>query len=186
MQSKKPETILFQWKIIEVVSQEQSDGRKFEIARRSPGVRMIITDGSRILITKEWRNEQNGFDYRLPGGKVFDSLREYEEKLQSGWDMIQYAEEAIRRECREETGLIAHTLKLFSISRAGATIEWDLYYFIVDTFEESPKGQELEHGEHITPEWIAIDDVKKMCLDGRIQEDRTVGVLLRYILCNSK
>jgi hypothetical protein len=45
---------------------------------------MIITDGSRILITKEWRNEQNGFDYRLPGGKVFDSLREYEEKLQSG------------------------------------------------------------------------------------------------------
>jgi hypothetical protein len=41
-------------------------------------VRLILknTDGN-ILITREHRSEQGGFDYRLPGGKVFDTLAEY-------------------------------------------------------------------------------------------------------------
>ncbi|MEI6117757.1 MAG: hypothetical protein WCP92_00380 [bacterium] len=50
-----------------------------EIAKRSPGVRLIICDGDKILITNEFRKEVNTDDYRLPGGKVFDTLKEYNE-----------------------------------------------------------------------------------------------------------
>lgn len=99
---------------------------------------MIITDGERILLTKEFRHEQGDFDYRLPGGKVFDTLVEYNKKLQDNEDLLSHAEAAARKECREETGLTALSLSYLSTSKAGATIEWDLYYFIVDVFENSP------------------------------------------------
>ena len=74
------EEIVFQGKLIEVVQQTVEIGDKQllrEIARRSPGVRLIICDGDKILITKEFRREVNVEDYRLPGGKVFDTLKEY-------------------------------------------------------------------------------------------------------------
>ena len=76
------ETSLFRGKIIEVVEKD-IEGRKFEIARRSPGVRIIIRDGNKILITKEYRYEHNSYDYRLPGGKVFDTLEEFNSKIKN-------------------------------------------------------------------------------------------------------
>src|SRR5262245_50284096 len=56
-----------------------SDGSEldFEFAERAPGVRVLLTDGKNILLTKEWRVEIHAWDYRLPGGKVVDSLKEY-------------------------------------------------------------------------------------------------------------
>jgi len=49
----------------------------FETARRAPGVRLIIVRDGQMLITREFRNELDDYDYRLPGGKVFDTLDEY-------------------------------------------------------------------------------------------------------------
>ena len=63
------ETVVFQGKLIEVVHQLVKVGDKeltWEIARRSPGVRLIICDQDKILLTKEFRREYDGFDYRLP------------------------------------------------------------------------------------------------------------------------
>ena len=59
----------------------QTDGRTFELARRAPGVRVIIPDhraAGKVLLTKEFRRELNGGTSRLPGGKVFDTLAEFE------------------------------------------------------------------------------------------------------------
>ena len=97
------ETIVFQGKIIEVVQQLVKIGDKeltWEIARRSPGVRMIICDGDKILLTKEFRRELDMIDYRLPGGKVCDTLVEYNEHRK---DIEQQALIAVNRECEEET-----------------------------------------------------------------------------------
>ncbi len=74
------ERIVYSGKIFEIVRQPMKIGAKvvdFEIARRSPGVRMLVVRDGRILLVKEFRTEHDGFDYRLPGGKVFDSLRDY-------------------------------------------------------------------------------------------------------------
>ncbi|MFH1398766.1 MAG: hypothetical protein ABIG95_01510 [Candidatus Woesearchaeota archaeon] len=87
---------------------------------------------------------------------------------------------AAHKECQDETGLIAQNIKHYCTTHAGATIEWDLYYFIVDKFVAGSQKPEL--GEVIKPEWKTFDEVKTMCLNGDIKEDRTVGVLLRFLI----
>lgn len=84
------EQIDYSGSIFEIVRQEQPDGRFFEIARRAPGVRLIITDKEqeKLLLTREFRQELQDWDYRLPGGKVFDTLEEYSKFRDSGGDMV--------------------------------------------------------------------------------------------------
>ncbi len=186
LQKAGPEEVTYSGKIFEVVKQPMKVGEKkveFEIARRSPGTRLIIVQGNQMLITKEFRPEINGFDYRLPGGKVFDTLAEYKQNLSA--DIVSKAMEAAKKECREETGLITKSIKHFTTSHCGATIVWDLIYFIIDEFEESEKGQELETGETIEVNWMSFDEVKELCMAGKMSEDRSVGVLWRYFMNNS-
>ena len=181
-----PEKITYQGRIIEVVEQPMKVGEKkitFEFARRSPGVRIIIptTDG-KILLTKEYRPELRGYDHRLPGGKVIDTLAEYNSFLKTDPDIKAKAQEAAMREASEEVGIIASDMELFSISRCGLTVEWDLYYFVVKAYEQGV--QHLESGEDITVVAVSISDAKDMCLDGRISEERSALTLLRYFNCS--
>jgi 8-oxo-dGTP pyrophosphatase MutT (NUDIX family) len=45
--------------------------------------------------------------------------------------------DAVKRECKEEVGIIAKNISHFATAQSGATVTWDLFYFIVDEFEES-------------------------------------------------
>ncbi len=173
------EEIKYSGKIIEVVQFKNGD-RVFEKARRSPGVRALIVSGERILLSKEYRTEIGDFDFRLPGGKVFDRLEEYKQHISE--DLISYAKEAVKKEVREEVGLLANDPKLLKVSKAGATVEWDLYYFLISDFEVNKKGQELEDGEDISFSWYTLKEVEGICTSGRMQEDRSVGVVLSYLI----
>ncbi len=172
--------------IIEVVHQKMQIGENtkiYEQAIRSPGVRVMIVNGNRMLITKEYRTEIDGWDFRLAGGKVFDSLKEYRTAIESGKDMLDHALDAAKKEVLEETGLVVDKIRYFATSGTGGpTVRWDLYYFIVDEFHESLDGQMLEEGENITFEWMSLDDVKRLCLDGSFKEDRTVANILKFIM----
>jgi len=175
------EEILYQGKIFEVIRKPMKIGDKevdFEIVKRSPGIRLIITKNNKILLTREFRTELNDYDYRLPGGKVFNTLKEYNEAEE---DMLKYATEAAKKECIEETGLEAKKITLFQTAKAGATIEWDLFYFVVDDFEKAE--QKLEPGEEIYPEWKSFDEIRKLISDNKIKEDRSIGVILRFLEC---
>jgi 8-oxo-dGTP pyrophosphatase MutT (NUDIX family) len=176
------ETITHQGKIIEVVQKEvEINGKKkvFEYARRSPGTRLIIPKGNSILLTKEFRSELNSYDYRLPGGKVYDSLEEYNNALRSNVDINESAKIAAIKEAKEEAGIEVKGLSFFHKSVCGATVIWDLFYFVVKEFMES--SQDLEDGEDITFEFVDNEEVKKMCLNGSISEERSALVLLRYL-----
>lgn len=178
-----PERIVYRGKILEVVQQPIKIGDKdmiFESARRSPGIRLIIKRGNQMLLTKEFRSELNDWDFRLPGGKVFNTLEQYNAFLATGKDIQHPAQEAAIREAQEEAAIIPISIEFFAESKSGATITWDLLYFIVTDFEELSE-QTLELGESITFDWYDIDEVKRMCLDGRIREDRTVAKLLQFI-----
>ena len=157
----------------------------FEMAERPPGVRILVTDGTRILLTKEWRSESNDWDYRLPGGKVFDSVDEYLQGTSTG-NIDDFARDTAKKELKEETSLDLSLDSFGQIHRSicGATIVWDLYYFLV----KLPKEQVREldaittlEGEQTHPQWFSFDDVRKLCIDGHVREDRTVGVLFRYL-----
>ncbi len=184
LQPHGPEKIVYEGKIFEVVKQPMKADEKiieFETARRSPGVRLIITKENKILLTKEFRTELNDYDYRLPGGKVFDQLTEYRAALQQNKPLLEHAQKAAIKECLEETGLVVQNIKHFHTSHAGATVVWDLFYFVIDDFVENKTGQVLEHGEVIYPEWKTIAEVKALCLVNKISEDRSVGVLFKFL-----
>jgi 8-oxo-dGTP pyrophosphatase MutT (NUDIX family) len=183
LQKTGPEEIVYKGKIFEIVKQPMKAGDKrvvFEIARRSPGTRLLIVKNNQLLIAKEFRSELNDYDYRLPGGKVFDTLEEYNRHRTT--DILPFAVEAAKRECKEETGLVAKKIKYFATAQSGATVVWDLIYFIIDEFEENKKGQELEVGEVVNIEWKSFKEVKKMCKEGDISEDRTLGILFKFFL----
>jgi len=183
MSKDDPQTVAFGGKIGEVVHTAQPDGRVFERFRRPPGTRIIvISPDKKILITKEHRHETDNVDLRLPGGKVRDSLKEYKELLQSGQDMIAAAEEAAIKETLEETGLVAENIEFVVKANAGATVEWDLYYFVVDKYSENPDGQQLEHGEDIEVSWMSPAEIRQAISEGKMQEWRSVGVLLGLVL----
>ena len=169
--------VKYSGKIIEVV-EERHGARIFEFARRSPGVRALIVYNDKMLLSREFRAEVNGYDYRLPGGKVFDTLTEYRKYADK--DLTKFATAAVIKEVAEEVGLVCEKPRLIKVSKAGATIVWDLYYFEIIDFIKSK--QNLEEGEDITFNWYTFDEVKQFCLENQVQEDRSVAVILKYLL----
>lgn len=176
--------VAFKGKIFEVVQTTQQDGRVFERAVRAPGVRLIIADRGqcKVLLTKEFRSELNAWDYRLPGGKVFDSLGEYDEFRENGGNMAEAAEHKAVAEGSEEAGIDIKSVRLFKTSTLGATVEWDLWCFEVTEWAKSASGQQLEAGEQIeTDNWFGYDKTRKMILEGEMQEERVALILLQWL-----
>lgn len=179
------EKITFQGKMIEVVSQVMRIGTKevvFEKARRSPGVRLLIhLKSGKILLTKEYRSEASDWDYRLPGGKVYDSLPEYNHAVTQKKDLLREAQKAAIKEAREEVGIEVTTITHFYTSQCGATVEWDLYYFVGEVPNEITGKQKLESGENIEIAWFSPREAMNIALSGEMREDRSVAVLMRFI-----
>ncbi len=176
------EKITHRGTIIEVVQQEVLVGdrtKTFEFARRSPGTRLIIEKDGNILLTREFRRELGAYDYRLPGGKVYDSLEEYNTALQGDVDILEAAKRAAIREAREEAGIEVKDISFLHRSVCGATVVWDLFYFVVNDYVQTE--QELEEGEDISFAFYSKDEVRNMCLDGQVSEERSALVLLRHL-----
>lgn len=177
------ESTVFKGKIGEVIHTSRKDGRVFERYRRAPGARLVIVSpDNKILVTKEYRLETNTTDLRLPGGKVRDSVDEYHELLESGQAIVEAAREAAIKEAREEVGLVVRSPELIVKANAGATVEWDLYYFLVTDYDEHPEGQQLEEGEDIETTWVTIDELREAVANGHMNEWRSVGVLLGLVI----
>ncbi len=161
------------------------DGKEkvFEEAHRAPGTRSIILseDRKKILLTKEHRHQLGKVDIRLPGGKVFDSLAQYLEFMSTGVDIIPIAEMGARNEVLEETGYVVDEIKFLERTKCGGMTEWDLFYFLVTKAHLANEGQKLGAGEEITTEWVDVDEVIRLCLNGEIKEDRSTAVLIRFI-----
>lgn len=181
----KPEERIFaKSRIFELVQLPQSDGRIFEVARRAPGVRLVIANKAErtLLLTREFRRELNDYDYRLSGGKVFDTIDEYIAFRDGGGDIREAAKVKAKAEGSEEAGLDIEELEEFAVSTLGTTVEWDLYVFEVGKWSKNEVGQQLEAGEDITAdEWFAYDQVENMILSGKMQEERIALILLRWI-----
>ncbi|MDE3076777.1 MAG: NUDIX domain-containing protein [Chloroflexota bacterium] len=149
-----------------------------ETVRRPPGVRLIMRSNGELLITREYRAELAAWDYRLPGGKVFDSFAEFAHCS----DLNTAIRLAALREAQEETGVIARDVTPFAISSCGATVDWDLHYLVVDVDRCQDVGaQHLELGECIEVAWYPLAEVEHLILTGQVHEDRTAAVLLRFL-----
>jgi hypothetical protein len=178
------EKIVYQGKMLEIVNQAMKAGSKsvtFEWARRAPGVRLIIvdTDKKTVLLTKEHRYELDADDFRLPGGKVFDSLQEYNDFLRVNRDIIEPATKKATAEALEEAGVRIEEAKHIHTSVCGATVQWDLLFFVSTKWDKV--NQQLEEGEVISTIEVSFEEAKKIAVDGRMSEERSALILLRYL-----
>ena len=152
----------------------------FEKYVRAPGTRIIAVRDQKIYLQKEYRFEQDRFDWRLPGGKVFDNFELYKPYITK-----EIPEEIIvkaaKKELAEEAGLQANKLRVFDRSVCGTTVTWDLIYVIAEDISVLTDRKEHE-GEHFEQnKWCSFQEVEKMCKSGEIGEGRTVSALLKYI-----
>ena len=158
---------------------------KRKVVRRPPGIRaLIVNDENRILLSREFRYELSTWDYRLPGGKVFDTLEEFRQALKDN-TVDEAANKTVFKEVLEEVGIDINNPKLIKISKDGASVIWDLYYYEIKDFKIDENGPQLEEDEIINGYvWKSFDEVIELCQTGQIHEDRSIGVLLSYILKN--
>ena len=170
--------------MIEIVQQTVSSNGKeivLEKGRRAPGVRLIIeTKDGGFLISKEERHNI-GLDYRLPGGKVFDSLALYNQFLstKTSGELAEEVKKTAVKEGMEEAGIRPVDMELFGVSHCGGSMDWDLYYFIVKSYEEV--GQSLEEHEKIEMIKVSMEELKDFALSGKMAEDRSVAMILKYL-----
>jgi len=181
----------YRGRILRILNQEVEfpDGKKmfFEYAERSPGVRIFVKSNDKYLLNKEWRVELNDWDYRLPGGKVFDTLNEFAEIQKiDNYDIEQACINAAQRELNEETGmnLDISFFKKGYISKLGATVMWDLHYYFVnkDNLIFTEREINSHEGEHIHCVWLTKDELLNLFLTDKIQEDRSIPFILKNIL----
>ena len=184
------EKIVYENGIFEFVNEEKDyviNGEtrtiKRSFVRRPPGIRAIIeNDKNEILLSKEYRYELETFDYRLPGGKVFDNLEDYKKSIEDN-TLLDYVYKTVAKEVKEEVGIEIKNPVLYHVSHAGASVTWDLYYFTIKDYEIINNGQELEENEIVDGfVWKNYSEIIKMCREKQIHEERTIGVLLSYIL----
>ena len=179
------EETVFEGRLIEVVHQafrQPSGIKQFEYARRAPGTRIFLLDkDGQVLLAREYRRELGRDDIRVPGGKVFDTLREFRAARATGRAIAFFAEEAAARELLEETGYRAHALEPLGVSPCGATVEWDLHYFLCRDWSAPGEDFAPSADENVRSFWSPPSQVRAMCLDGHISEERTALRLLRLL-----
>ena len=181
LEMKKNMKVEYKGKMFEIVTWEGKPDVRFEAAVRAPGVRLIIEtekDGKKaLLMTREIRREADGYDFRLPGGKVFDSLDELENHRKSGANIAQLAQVAAQKEGKEEAGIIGGKYTSLEISKAGASVEWDLHYFLVSgaTFGKQ-ELEEYEKGE-IETVVLSAEEIFEKLTKREIKEGRSADML---------
>jgi 8-oxo-dGTP pyrophosphatase MutT (NUDIX family) len=178
--------IVYRGKMFEILRWEGKPGVAFEAAVRAPGVRLLIEtekDGMKaLLMTKEIRREANGIDYRLPGGKVFDSLSELDAHRDSGQDIAPVAMKVAQREGKEEAGIDGGEFAPLGVSKAGASVEWDLHYY---TVKNAVIGeQDLEDGEQIQTAVLSAQEIFEKLSNGEVQEGRSAEKLWLWLTKN--
>ena len=176
---------VFSGKIWQIQQSVQSDGRIFEKSVRAPGSRLIIVKDNKILLQKEKRHELQGrVDIRLPGGKVFDTLEEFEA---FEGDIVDASRLSITQEALEEVGIIVESeeLKYLGVDILGATASWDLYYWLAEEFEVSQNGALFNESEADEIEgnfWATFDEVKQIVLEkDKFSESRSAIAVIRFI-----
>ncbi len=183
--------IVYQGKMFEVVRFSPKPGVEFETAIRAPGVRLLIeqtNDGVKgLIMTKELRHgiTESAWDYRLPGGKVFDSLSEFNDFRASGEDISSHAMQAAQLEAKQEVGAESGEFIYLDLAKAGGSVEWDLHYFVV---KNSIIGvQELEDHEvgEIEVMFLSLEEIFEKLKNKEINEGRSADVLWRYLAQNN-
>jgi GDP-mannose pyrophosphatase NudK len=142
---------------------------------RGNGATILLFSRKRktVLLTRQFRFP--AFVNGCPNGMLIEAC--------AGLLENENAEDAIRRECEEETGYhLGPVTKVFEAYMSPGSVTEKLHFFIAeydDTSSKTEGGGDALHGEEIEVLELALDDALQMTEGGEIQDGKTI-MLLQY------
>ena len=143
---------------------------KREIIEHSGGACVLCVNENSVLLVKQYRYAYGECVYEIPAGK-----------LEKGEDPMW----AAKRELEEEGGVTAGELKLLYViyPTPGYTDE-KIYLYEASNCQFG--AAHLDEDEFLTAEFVPLEQVKQMLLNGEIHDSKTIIALQHYFLVASK
>lgn len=151
---------------LEVDEVELPDGTKSarECVRHCGGGAVLLVDGGKILLVKQFRYLYGKVIYEIPAGKL---------------ELNEDAVIGAARELEEETGYRAQLVRLLDLYPSAGYTDEVIHIFYAEKFEYV--GQKPDKGEFLECEFVKLDDVIKLIERGEICDAKTVAAVYKYI-----
>lgn len=165
---------VYEGKIIKVRCDDalRPDGRpcKREIVEHPGGAGVLYVEGDRVLLVKQYRYAYGEALYEIPAGK-----------LEKGEDPAV----AAARELEEEAGVFADGLELLYVMypTPGYTNE---KIYLYRALRGTAKEARPDDGEFVSAEFVPLDEAKRMLVEGKITDGKTIVALQSYFLSERK
>jgi ADP-ribose pyrophosphatase len=137
-----------------------------DVVRHSRSVVLVpVPEPGKVILVRQYRYAVNAFLWELPAGSV---------------DEGESPEEAARRECHEEIGLVpSTTVRLGAMYPTPGYCDEEMFFFRLSGLEETDEQAQVDEDEDIQTKVFELRDVREMIRRGEIQDMKTlVGLTL--------
>jgi ADP-ribose pyrophosphatase len=137
-----------------------------DVVRHSRSVVLVpVPEPGKLILVRQYRYAVNAFLWELPAGSV---------------DEGESPEEAARRECHEEIGLVpSTTVRLGAMYPTPGYCDEEMVFFRLSGLEKTDEKAAVDEDEDIETKVFDLRDVREMLRRGEIQDMKTlVGLTL--------
>jgi ADP-ribose pyrophosphatase len=137
-----------------------------DVVRHSRSVVLVpVPEPGKVILIRQYRYAVNAFLWELPAGSV---------------DEGESPEQAARRECHEEIGLVPSTVvRLSAMFPTPGYCDEEMVFFRLSGLEKTDEKAALDEDEDIEAKVFDLRDAREMIRRGEIQDMKTlVGLTL--------
>jgi ADP-ribose pyrophosphatase len=137
-----------------------------DVVRHSRSVVLVpVPEPGKVILVRQYRYAVNAFLWELPAGSV---------------DEGESPEQAARRECHEEIGLVPSTIvRLSAMYPTPGYCDEEMVFFRLSGLEKTDEQAEVDEDEDIETKVFELRDAREMVRRGEIQDMKTlVGLTL--------
>jgi ADP-ribose pyrophosphatase len=137
-----------------------------DVVRHSRSVVLVpVPEPGKVILVRQYRYAVNAFLWELPAGSI---------------DEGESPEQAARRECHEEIGLVPSTIvRLSAMYPTPGYCDEEMVFFRLSGLEKTDEQAEVDEDEDIETKVFELRDAREMVRRGEIQDMKTlVGLTL--------
>lgn len=137
-----------------------------DVVRHSKSVVLLpVPEPGKIILIRQYRYPVNAFLWELPAGSV---------------DEGETPDQAARRECHEEIGLVPSTVvRLSALYPTPGYCDEEMIFFRVSSLEKSDEPAQVDEDEDIEARTFDVRDARDMVRRGEITDMKTlIGLTL--------